>query len=140
MEIQTVILYQPDDVIASRLPDTANALSEFIQRLVASVSLEFANDGPTSRALVVALTPDRCAFWLLLPSGTADERPAVNASLSSVTRPRVVGGPVAFALILRHREDFPSTGVPPVPDEWTNVVREAGTPLGVDEILTALLS
>ena len=140
MELQSVTLYQPEDVIASRLPDAANALSEFIKRLVASMSLEFANEGATSRALVVALTPDRCAFWILLPSGTADDRPGVNARLSSVTRPRVVGGPVAFALLLRHREDFPPTGGPPVPDEWTNVVREAGTPLTVDEILTALLS
>src|SRR5215813_11088305 len=140
MELQSVTLYQPEDVVASRLPDGVNALSEFIQRLVALVSLEFANDGPTSRALVVALTPDRCAFWLLLPNGTADARPRVNASLSSVTRPPVVGGSVAFALILRHREDFPATGGPPVPDEWANVALEAGTPLGVDEILTALLS
>jgi hypothetical protein len=138
MELQSVTLYQPEGVIESRLPDDVDALSEFIQRLVAAVSLEFANDGPTSRVLVVALTPDRCAFWILLPDGAADERPNADARLSSVTRPRVVGGPVAFGLILHHDEDFPSTGGPPVPHEWADVAREAGSPLSVDEILTKL--
>ena len=140
MELQSIALYQPEDVIASRLPDGVDGLSEFMQRLVAAVSQEFVNEGPTTRALVVALTPDRCAFWILLPSGLTDERPGANARLFSVTRPRVVGGPVAFALILRQGEDFPLTEGPPVPDQWASVGRETGTPLGIDEILTELLS
>ena len=140
MELQSVVLYQPEDVTASSLPDGVNALSEFIQQLVAAMSLEFVNDGPCSRALVVGLTPDRCAFWILHPDGTTAERSGVDARLSSVTRPRVVGVPIAFALILRHGEDFPRSDGPPLPKEWVNAVQQAGTPLRIDEILTALLS
>jgi hypothetical protein len=140
VELQSVALYQPEDVVASRLPDGVAGLSTFIGRLVAAAADEFARDEATSRALVVAITPERCALWMFHPNGAVDERAGVRARLSSVARPRVAGGAVAFALFLRHGEDFPPSDGPPVPAEWAELAREAGTPLDVDEILTRLLA
>lgn len=138
MQLQSVTLYQPEHVIGARV--SVGDLSAFIQQLLAALAAQSWGGPPTSRALVVALSPSRHEFWVIRTDGTADEEALVRSALATVQRPRVVGGPVAFAMLLDLGQQYPSDAGPPVPAAWSDLARAAGHPLNVDELLDRLLA
>ena len=139
MKVQSIALYQPEGLLATRIPGGVDALSAYIQQLQQRLAEQYVAIAATSRTLVVALTPNAHGFWLLTPTGAARELSQLRPILEVLPRPEVVGGPVAFAMFFNLGEDFPMGSGLPMPAEWLEVVRGAGDSLPVDDILTRLL-
>jgi hypothetical protein len=144
LSIQSVALYQPDQVLKCRLPNGAATLGSYVQAMERELGGWYAEHslGRTARALIVALAPTGHAFWLLDPTGAvAPETRDVRALLETVPRPEVEEGPVAFAVLCNLGERFKTEGgpLPPAPTDWHEVARGAGRALSLDEILRQLL-
>lgn len=139
VSLQSIALYQPDGLLASRLIGGVDALSAYMRELQKRIAEHDVDVSGTSRALVVALTAEASGFWLLAPSGDAPELAEVRPILAAVPRPAVVGGPVAFAMLFNLGADFPVGSGPPVPGEWLQVIRGTGTRMRIDDVLIGLL-
>jgi hypothetical protein len=144
LSIQSVALYQSEQVLDRRLPNCAVTLGTYVQAIERELARWYAKHsvGRTARALIVALAPTGHAFWLLDPEGAvAPETRDVRALLETVPPPEVEDGPVAFAVLCNLGERFKTQGgpLPPAPTDWHEVARGARGALSLDEILRQLL-
>ena len=140
-EMKSIALYQPDDVLTSRVGHDAVPLAGYIEAINAVATDEFgrAERGRgSSGAIVIAVKPSGASrMWLVLgenelPEGLAER---LKSRVERIGPMSVSGGPIAFALVF----DAWGGGVPiatsdqpaPYPDEWR--VATDGEPLVVPD-------
>ena len=132
----SIYLYQPDQVLRTRLGGNADRLAEYLNALnvTALAVLSAARpELPTSGAIVVAVKPGkRSRVWLSISDGgiSKDLRVTLIDRLESIEPMDVYVGPVAVALSFHawggamSRSDKDS--VVPIPEEWKNAAKATG--------------
>jgi hypothetical protein len=147
-EMSNVVLYQPDDVLRSRLGGDVPSLVDYISRVNTAAAGEFSQhtDAPgTSGAIVVAVKPNGSSrVWLELGENKLPEGLAIRlkSQLERLSPMKVHAGPVAFAIIFQAWGGGTPITTPeqpaPFPVEWREAV--VGPEPGVvpDTILEAI--
>ena len=124
-----VQLYLPNEAMQERVPDVSD-LANFIKAIQKVCTDHYAaTDTAEALAIVAAVKPNHQArFWFVSSRNTPDKDfNALREKLAKIPAPKVVSGPVAFAIqssIAGGAPDKPSQQ-PPIPKEWQDAA--AGT-------------
>ncbi len=119
--LQRVALYQPNDVLVSRIGDNATILAEYI-RQVQKVSIESAiHKSEREFAVIVAWTNDKTIIYTdakesELKSDLENALPTIKAIV-----PPKVTGPVMFAIVLGYSGAKKFYGPSPHIEEWNKL-------------------
>ena len=142
-----IVLYQTNEVLQQRVPDTT-LLAAYLKQLQAILTGTFANDKtPETFHVVVAVRPGKQArVWFVASKQAVDsaELAALRAKLEAVTPVEVTGGPVALAIsgTLAGGDGAGKPDArefqPPVPKAWQDAVKTKLTPQTVDATLDAV--
>ncbi len=111
----SVVLYQPDDVLHSRV--RVDALSDFLSRLQYQCLPILAPAIRHPVDVVVGLRPGRRARFWIMPTCPSAEVMKFQQVFDSMPVPEVAGS-VAFALCVGRG----APNSPPLPDDWRRVV------------------
>jgi hypothetical protein len=141
-ETETIVLYQPSDVLEERLPDFAK-LADYIKRLQDVCQRFFAaTASPETLDIVVALRPGRQSrIWFVSSvQATPDaKRKSLRKNLEKVTPCDVTSGSIAFAIAAKiaggdgkKRKDIP------MPLEWQKAAERKGNVIIPDGVLDAV--
>lgn len=137
MQLLSVRLYQPDDVLTERIPDDSDGLSRFIRSLGAKLNQpEFENPPAEERALVVGISPaGRSIGWAIDRTGDLlnPDQQYLEHALQELKPPAVVGGAIVFAI--HYSQAASGNDWIPLPKEWNDLAQAAGGALPVDELV-----
>ena len=117
-----VQLYLPNEAMQKRVPDVGD-LATFIKAIQNVCTDHYAaTDTAEALAIVVAVKPNnKTRFWFVSSRNTPDKDfNALRDKLAKIAAPKVVSGPVAFAIqssIAGGTPEKPSKE-PPIPKEW----------------------
>lgn len=143
VELNTVRLYLPDDILRQRLSN-ATILADYIKSLQNSVTAFWKNAEDVKAKgllLAVGVSPERKArVWCDAVDGEISNEvlARLEKELGDVPPVAVKNGPIAFALELnlwgQKPQNFPET-----PKAWANAAQKAGRALGIpDELFTVV--
>jgi len=130
-----VLLYQPDKVLQERLPDgDASDLGKFVNAVEKVCTDHYATSNtPESLAMVVAVKPkSKARFWFVSSRDTPDKDfDALRQKLAKIPVPKVVSGPVAFAIRSSIAGGDPKKPCDEVPrrKEWLDAIAKSKVPL-----------
>jgi len=141
--MDNLVLYQPNDVLAERLPGGPDALAAYIKQLQ-GVLTEFFQTAkfPETLHTIVAVRPDfRVRVWFLSSTrpGNAEALTPLRQKLEAIKPVEVQGGPVAFVIsgsIAGGDGKNPKAKKnyqPPVPREWMEAGKDLAPPVLVPD-------
>jgi hypothetical protein len=137
---KSILFYQPDAVLKSRLADSQAAFATYKSHIERKLAATIGATTPLpgfSAALVIVLKPGGTGHaWLvttaILPTGFAS---TLTAAVQTVPPVAVQGGPIAFAIVF---DGFGGGGAPvvdaahpiPIPREWHKQIAPSAVPQG----------
>lgn len=124
-----VQLYLPNEAMKERVPDVSE-LAKFIKAIEGVCTEHYAaTDTVEAIAIVVAVKPKgKTRFWFVSSRNTPDkEFNALYGKLAKIPAPKVVSGPVAFAIQSSIAGGAPEKpfNKPPIPKEWEDAATAA---------------
>jgi hypothetical protein len=138
--LDSIALYQPDEVLKSRLV-SPDELAEYVRLLVAAAAQTAKTSTPAQLDIVMAVKPGRRArAWLVSANGVQDPG-SLKQALEAIRSIEVRGGPVAFAMrgTTGGAESMVGDGAaPPMPQEWKDAASGKKDVLVPDGILEAV--
>ncbi len=136
-ETTGIVLYQPDEVLQTRLPGTGH-LAAYIGKLQEVLTDTFAeHTAPGALEVVTAVRPGESSrVWIMAPSLDPKTRDTLRERLEAVPPAKVNGGPVAFAICgTLAGGPEPSTSPAPLPPEWKSAAEKLPRPVRIPDDL-----
>jgi TonB family protein len=129
-ETTNIVLYQPDEVVKTRLPG-AGHLAAYIEKLQTAAGEAFAKSTtPDVLHIVVAVRPGKKArIWLTGSKLDAPTLETLRKTLEAIPAVDVREGPVAFAISGKIAGGTPPTEEIPMPEEWQEAVKKLPQPV-----------
>ena len=145
MELQHLLLYQPDRVLKERLPGGAAVLAALVESVCTQLDQpEFDPTCDDDRAVVLAVRSDGAVRgWVCSKSGVIlpGAQASLDAVLETLVAPQVVGGLLLIAIV------YSVSGPPPpdepwlpMPDQWREAAQATRRPLNVEVLVDRVLA
>lgn len=136
----SVVLLQPEQMVAARVPD-AKSLADYISGVLQAVdhTVQTTKHGPVGGFIVIAVKPDEKAkVWLDMKPVL--DRPTARALTDAAEAAPVlsVSGTVVFALKIGLWGGAEPKTITPAPAEWMQAIHKAGRPMEATQLVESL--